>query len=437
MSAQSRQAPRQPAPPQPAPPQSTRQAGEDPAALIREARRRQRRRQTGVCLLAAALLAGGAAALRPGGGAQQVRHPAAPLPRASIAPRRPLLPAGIPASVRTTVLMWPAGGGAVFSGNSGPDSYVADLGVGRPRSIARPGVGAGDWQPLLVRSGRWLFYVSFRGVMALPDTLTGHARLLSDQGWFGPAATPGQVWLVHMSRSARRSQAWLSSAAGRRLGGPVALPRGSELVQGTDAGLLLFGRTGDLALWQPGQQPRKLPGAPSDIDGVGFSARLLAYGTGCQYAATSASAFYQPNAGYRVCTAMRVLNLLTGGVRTFRKPAGTAGWVPDQFAVGGNFSPGGSMLAAYAASWPLRNGRTSLYVVRLAGHGRALRHVPSSAAPLYSKLAWSVRGSWLLYQGPGIVLQAGHLSAYRPRTGQVRSSAIACCQYTVMVSMPG
>jgi hypothetical protein len=289
---------------------------------------------------------------------------------------------------------------------------------------------------LLVRSGRWLVYVGSHGVSALPDTLTGRARLLSDQGWFGPAATPGQVWIVHESGAARTAQAWLAAAGGGRLGGAVALPSGSALVRGTDAGLLLYGQDGKLALWQPGRQPRALPGAPDDSEGIGYTARLLAYGTGCRWAATSSQAYYQPDAGYQVCTAMRVLNVRTGGVRTFSAPAGTAGWVPDQVEVSGNFSPRGSMLAAYAATWPLSSGRTSLYMVRLAGRGPRLQHVPLSSAPLYSKLAWSVRGSWLLYQGPGIELQAGHLWAYQPGTGKVRSSQIACCQYSVLVSMP-
>jgi hypothetical protein len=57
--------------------------------------------------------------------------------------------------------------------------------------------------------------------------------------------------------------------------------------------------------------------------------------------------------------------------------------------------------------------------------------VPSSAAYLFARTAWSATGSWLLYQGPG-----QHLWAYQVTSGKIRASATSCCQYTVMVAAP-
>ena len=70
----------------------------------------------------------------------------------------------------------------------------------------------------------------------------------------------------------------------------------------------------------------------------------------------------------------------------------------------------------------------------LSGKPRVLgppRAVPSSAAYLFARTAWSARGSWLLYQGPG-----GHLWAYQVTSGKTGASSTPCCQYTVMVAAP-
>ena len=46
-------------------------------------------------------------------------------------------------------------------------------------------------------------------------------------------------------------------------------------------------------------------------------------------------------------------------------------------------------------------------------------------------MAWTPDGSWLLYQGPG-----GHLWAYQPASGKVRTSRAPCCQYIGMLTFP-
>jgi hypothetical protein len=89
------------------------------------------------------------------------------------------------------------------------------------------------------------------------------------------------------------------------------------------------------------------------------------------------------------------------------------------------------MIAAYAATPPLGGGRDRLFVLRLGGTGGAPRAVPSSAALLTPKTAWSADGSWLFYQGPG-----GHLWAYQASSGQIHASGAPCCGYAVMTTFP-
>ena len=72
-----------------------------------------------------------------------------------------------------------------------------------------------------------------------------------------------------------------------------------------------------------------------------------------------------------------------------------------------------------------------LYVLRIAGPSRLATPVPSSAAYLFARTAWSADGTWLLYQGPG-----GHLWAYQVASGQARASGTPCCQYTVLTAAP-
>jgi len=70
-------------------------------------------------------------------------------------------------------------------------------------------------------------------------------------------------------------------------------------------------------------------------------------------------------------------------------------------------------------------------VMRIAGPSRSAIPVPSSAAYLFARTAWSANDTWLLYQGPG-----GHLRAYQVTSGQTRASGTPCCQYTVMAAVP-
>jgi hypothetical protein len=85
----------------------------------------------------------------------------------------------------------------------------------------------------------------------------------------------------------------------------------------------------------------------------------------------------------------------------------------------------------YAALRPQGQGRVRLYLIPIASSFAQPRAVPSSAAHLFAKTAWSANGSWLLYQGPG-----GHLWAYQVTSGTIRASSTPCCQYTVMVAAP-
>jgi hypothetical protein len=98
-------------------------------------------------------------------------------------------------------------------------------------------------------------------------------------------------------------------------------------------------------------------------------------------------------------------------------PPGTLGWVPGGFNVTAAISPAGAMIAAYAELPPRDQGRSRLYVLRLARpNGRAIP-IPSSVGSLNAGTAWTASGSWLLYRGPG-----KHLWAYQVTSGTVRSS---------------
>jgi hypothetical protein len=258
--------------------------------------------------------------------------------------------------------------------------------------------------------------------------------VLGPTPFFAPAAAPGHVWLFRSRHGTRGPvTAWQVPVAGGAPSPPVTLPAGAHLLRGTDAGLLLQVRQG-LALWGPGRKPRLLPSSPPGgiADGFDATARLVAYGTGCVTRTTAASAAYEPNAGYDVCPVLRVLDVVTGTLISFAAPPGTAGWVPGGFGLVSAISPGDAMIAAYAAMSPQGQGRARLYLMPLTGPSAAPRAVPSSAAYLHARTAWSARGAWLLYQGPG-----EHLWAYQVASGRTRASSTACCQYTVMVAAPG
>jgi hypothetical protein len=197
------------------------------------------------------------------------------------------------------------------------------------------------------------------------------------------------------------------------------------LVAGTDAGLLLEtrGHSG-LALWKPGAAAMALPYAPLPEDGFDVTARLIAYGTGCSWHVTA------QNTGYKACTVLRVLNLVTGKLVSFPEPLGTAGWVPNGFDLVSAIAPDNQMIAAYAVARPQRKGDARLYAVRITGTSDRPTEVPSSVAPLFARTAWSAAGSWLLYQG-----SRTHLWAYQVTTGKVHASSTPCCQYTAMAAV--
>jgi hypothetical protein len=205
------------------------------------------------------------------------------------------------------------------------------------------------------------------------------------------------------------------------------------VLAGTNAGLLVQVNYRYLAIWNPGTAPVVLPfSAPPNP--VAASARMIAYDTGCRYAYTAQSLPAYGNMGYPVCKSLRVYDVATGRLRTFAKPAGTLGWTPnragDSFWSFTDIAPSGRFMAAHAVLAPAGRGIARVYLLHLAGPVAAPRIVPSSTAFLLSEMAWSHHSSWLFYQGPG-----GHLWAYRPATGRVRSSGTPCCDYEVMAPL--
>ena len=406
-----------------------------PDALIREARRRQRRRYltAGTTLIAIASAAG--AVIASAAGDNRVLPPhghARPTgsTRPAQAPRRaaPML-----AGTRTTVVLWPAGRPA-FGPGFAPPAYVADLSTGRLSRRRVPAISGGDYQPYVISVGTRLVYVGSAGTMTIRASLDSQPGVLGPRTpFFAPSATPGHVWLVYYGNYADGGPVHAREVpVGRGPAGPaVLMPARTALVlRGTDAGFLLETRHGlslSLALWRPGRPPENLPFVPARGDGIsdGFdaTATMIAYGTRCDSYTTEPDA---GDNGFVACAILRVLDVRTGRLASFAAPAGTAGWLPAGFSRVSALSPGGQMIAAYAAMPPAGEGRVRLYLVRL-GTGR-VTPVPS-AARTFADTAWSENGSWLLYQGAG-----QHLWAYEVTSGKVRSSSTPCCNYTVMVA---
>ena len=393
--------------------------GTDPEAVIREARRRQRRRYLVAGVALVVVLAAAAAVITAASPGRHPRRPAGRPARTAPAPAVRPLPGLILAGAATTVVMWPAGR-PVF-GNTpggGPPAYVADLTTGHLSRRQVPGIAGCDCLPYLIGAGKRLVYVSADGTAVIPADLAGKPRMLGTTPFFAPAAAPGHVWLVRY-RGGTLGQApvrvWPVPVTGGPPGAAVTLPAGDLLIRGTDAGLLLVARHG-LALWAPGSAPANLPHS-SGWDGFDATPLLVAYGTGCD--------------NYDRCQMLRIFNVVTGRLVSFPAPPGTAGWVPGGFDLVSAISPGNQMMAAYAATRPQRKRQARLYVIRLASPSHRARAVPSSAAPYYTRTAWSAKGSWLLYQGAG-----GHLRAYQVTTGKIRTSSTPCCGYTAMVAVP-
>ncbi len=411
-----------------APPGWLPDARTEPEALIKEARRRQRRRWLAVGVVVAVVLAGVAGVVAGVAGHRPGRPGPRGHPGSQVAARQAAVPGPIPRSIGTTLVMWPAG----FGQCCGPVA-VDNLSTGRLAQSQQPAIGAGDFQPLLAQAGRWLVYVADGVVTAIADDLTGRPRVLGPTPFFVPAAAPGRVWLFRFQHGMQGPiRAWTVAPSGGRPSRPVTLPAGAYLpaVRGTDAGLLLQVRQG-LALWNPGSVPRILPSSPDFADGFDATARLVAYGTGCTSQATAPDAPQEPNAGYDTCKVLRVLDVVTGKLISFPAPPGTAGWLPGGFNLVSAISHDDQMIAAYAAIRPQGAGQVRLYVMRIAAPSRRAIPVPSSAAYLFARTAWSANDIWLLHQGPG-----GHLWAYQVTSGQTRASSTPCCRYTVMAAAP-
>jgi hypothetical protein len=401
----------------------------DLEALIKEARRHQRRRYLATGVALAAVLAAAAVVLAGLPGAGGPRRPGHPRSAASHAPR-PQLPGPIPANVGTTVLMWPA--------SPGQDGTIAldNLRTGR-LGRATPVVDPGEYQPVMVTGG-WIVYVQ-NGSVRATSAVAGQTVALGKARAFAASASPGDVWLEQGGAAALRIRS-VPVSGGRRgppIAPPIALPGGTQLIAGTDAGLLLEPRDsavrGPYWLWAPGTAPRRLPYS-SSAEGFAVSPRLVAYGTNCANPGTAPSLSYGGNFGYYACRTLRVLDVVTGQLKSFPAPPGTTGWAP---AHGGNWAwsrseiaPTGQMMAAQAVLPPDSQGITRVFVLRLTGRDTRPTAVPSSAAFLLSVTAWSPDGRWLFYQGPGQRMWADQVA-----TGQLRSSTTACCQYAVMATI--
>lgn len=104
-------------------------------------------------------------------------------------------------------------------------------------------------------------------------------------------------------------------------------------------------------------------------------------------------------------------------------------WLASQISLDSGFAPA-TLLAAQAAIAPPRAGQARLFVLKLNSPTTRPTPVPDSAAPLYARSAWSRRGSWLLYQGPGQRLRAFRLP------GQAVALNAPCCEYAALVTAP-
>jgi hypothetical protein len=394
-------------------------------ALIEEARRRQRRRYAsavGVLIGVGAAVAGSLAGI--GSARPPAGKPSARPHQHHVVVVRQL--AQIPESVSTSLVMWP-----VVADQAG-GIYVDNLRTRHFWQPDAPAMDPGEYQPVLP-VGRWIVW-SDGAIHVVSATNPNHPKVLAKTWWFAPSVTPGHVWLQY--GFSRHGQNYVRSVAvpGGQAGPPIALPAGSNLIAGTDAGLLIQMKYLRLELWKPGAAPITLPysavGTP-----VAASARMVAYETGCRDFSTAQNLPNYAGMGYPICRSLRVYDVVTGRLRTFTKPAGTIGWVPNRVGDFWSFTdiaPSDRLMAAKAALWPPGRGMARAYVLRLAGRAGRPKLVPSSTSFFLAATAWSRHGSWAFYQGPG-----GHLWAYQPATGRVRSSKTPCCNYEVLAPLGG
>jgi hypothetical protein len=291
-------------------------------------------------------------------------------------------------SIAADVLMWPLGYPLGVGNYAGPPFVIDHLRTGHYVQTGRINLCSGDYQPLMITVGRWLVYAG-NGAIAIRADLTGHPRVL------------GKTSLSRGRRGRTGDHAACAHPAGGRDAGRFAAAAPRRPAQA------LAGR------------PDHARAARQPILGNGFAVTptLIAYGTHCRDASVSANSAFKPNTGYQACSLLRVFDVRSGQLRSFRSPAGTTGWVPPEFYLENPMTPSGSMRPVA---------------------------VPASAGHLFSKAPWSPDGSWLLYQGPRPAAgpespQGPHstLWGYNVRTRAVRSSLVPCCLYTIMAVVLG
>lgn len=396
-------------------------------ALIKEARDRQRRRRRTIALILFAV-----AVTTLGAFAISVRLGVRGSTRRAEGPRSS---GSVLRGVGTALLMWPAGApnfGDLPGGGSGTTANLVNLATRQVALRRIPGIAGGDFSDALLPVGRWLVYVSDSGVSVIADDLNGSPRVLGNAAWFVPSAVTGSVLLIHVDSSAVPRSVRSASVATGSLGPVIELPKRTQVViESTDRGLLLqFPH--QLDLWRPGGRPTELSYLSHGYSlAIAANPRLVAFGTSCK-SEEATNGFPNGPVGYSACAMLRVIDVVSGRRLSFPAPRGTLGWVPGESQAGleTTIAPDRSMLAAQAAIAPAHGGRTRLFVVHLGRGHKLPTAAPLSTAREGTDVAWSIRGSWLLYQGPGV-----RLRAFRPTTGQSRTLGERCCQTAAMVAV--
>lgn len=366
----------------------------------RSPRRTGVRRASAVALVAAALVAAIVLPL-------SLRHGPAP----SRGANRPTSTSGS-AALRgsgTTLVVWP--GTACCDA---PDTVsVVDLASGSVTLRHVPPISGGDLPAPLVAVGGWLVYegeASDPGVFALPSDFAARPRLLGQAAWFVPGPG-GDVVLVSHPFAPSGATARLVNVRSGRAGPPILLPPGTTLLRGTAGGLLLASAH-SLVLLRDGTVTRLAKLSLPTTDYVGADATIVAFATKCRWAKDEGRGASPVT--HRLCGDLHVVDLATGHRRSFPAPPSSLGWEPQgSFGGVGVVAPGDGMLAAEAALPGVAAGPGRLYLIGLGARSARAVAVPGGGVPLSAPTTWSLRGSWLLYEGLG-----GHLLAYQATTGR-------------------
>jgi hypothetical protein len=281
--------------------------------------------------------------------------------------------------------------------------YVDNLSTGKVVLHRFPAMAGGDFPYVLEPVGRWLVYngaADDPGVSAIFSDLKGSTRVLGNATFFVPSAVSNQIWLVDRAPSTFGGSVRSLSVGTDRFGPMIRLPKDAGLVEGTVRGLLLVSKDDDLDLWRPGSAPSQIAHMAGGVDVLfAANARVVAYGTGCKNEEAN-------SIGYSLCTGLRAIDLGTGTRYWFPAPPHTLGWEPYAFASHDALSPGDTMLAAFARIAPARSAEGRLFVLALGKPSAPVLAVPSSTPASGALTAWSIAGSWLLYQGSGAGLRA-------------------------------